>query len=150
MVYSFSYYGRGTIPPSPLCTRGAFSRVPRPLGFRGEGSEIPWRRKPTTLLRPRPWSSLAASRLLRMTEKAAASRACHRQKKRATTRVGAVAQPRRLYLRGDRRRLRGTSSRGFRRARSLTCRYSRQARAAVTAKKREQPQGLLSFFVKER
>ena len=31
MVYSFSYYGRGTIPPSPLCTRGAFSRVPSPL-----------------------------------------------------------------------------------------------------------------------
>ena len=28
-AYSFSYCGRGTIPPSPLYTRGAFSRVPR-------------------------------------------------------------------------------------------------------------------------
>ena len=33
---------QGRNPPlPPLYTRGAFSRVPRPLGFRGEGSEIP-------------------------------------------------------------------------------------------------------------
>ena len=41
VAYSFSYYGRGTIPPSPLYTRGAFSRVPRPLDFRGRRYEIP-------------------------------------------------------------------------------------------------------------
>ena len=36
---------QGHNPPlPPLYTRGAFSRVPRPLGFRGKRYEIPWRR----------------------------------------------------------------------------------------------------------